>query len=166
MRWWKRSACMVHADEHACENQQHTWMGLASVSKWMISKASLTMRVARSFLPLLRPGGGGRDEAKWRKHLVHQYRYTPAQIHTCMHSFSTHYQHITNTNTLQLTMKHECSHQSLGDGALCLPETALLPAPSCMGHIYLCLALDGNVILCVDKVCGSRATDWERCRLQ
>lgn len=31
------------------------WMGLASVSRWMISMACLTIRTAISFLPLLRP---------------------------------------------------------------------------------------------------------------
>lgn len=76
------------------------------------------MRAANSFLPLLRP--------------VYNMKVSTF---------------IFNRANAQHTVKHEGGHQALGDGALRLPETALLPAAGCVGHIHLCLALDGNVIL-------------------
>ena len=131
-----------------------TWMGLLSVSRWMISQELRTISTALIFLPLLRPCIIS-DAVRLREHAKCVSVYSSAWVVACYQACAAGncvQQPAAASYVLSLygrkpAQNEPPSSSPLHDGALRLAEALLLVAPRCVRHIHGKLGLHRDVVL-------------------
>jgi hypothetical protein len=132
-----------------------TWMGLLSVSRWMISQELRTISTALIFLPLLRPCIIS-DAVRLRATCgVCLSVYSSAWAAACYQACAAGNcvprpaaaSYVLSLYGRRPAQNEPTSDSPLHDGALRLAEALLLVAPRCVRHIHGKLGLHRDVVL-------------------